>query len=351
VTPYRVIDADGHVEPSLMVDWSKYMPLHGHAFASAVRENYKGFFPQGQEQRRGAWDGRARLDDMDSIGIDTVVLFGGAVGLRTDRAGFFSKETVDYPAEIARGYNNWLADYCGADPDRLKGVALVPFGDMEEAVRELRRAVTELGFVGLLQRCAYKDLSPDNPYFDEVYGEAESLNVPVLVHIGNDALQHFFRDHFRYNYIRWHGVGNPVAQMLAVSDMLYGGILEKFPKLRIGFFEGEAGWLPWLLNRLDERYAMRPEEAPLLRKKPSEYVEPGRFFISCESEEPSIPFVAEALGDELLLYNSDYPHVEESYPRSITAIYDNPRLTDRQKRKILSENARALLYGGGAGPA
>lgn len=345
MTPYPVIDADGHVEPSLNADWPKYMPLHGHEFASAVQENYRGFFSQGQEQRRGAWDGRARLDDMDRIGIDTVVLFGGAVGLRTDRVGFFAKEPVDYGAEIAHGYNNWLADYCSANPDRLKGVALVPFGDLKQAVRELRRAVTELGFVGLLQRCAFQDMSPDNPYFDEVYGEAEQLNVPLLVHIGNDAFQNFLRERMQYSYIRWHGIGNPLAQMMAVTDMLYGGILQKFPKLRIGFFEGEAGWLPWLLKRLDERYEMRPEDAPLLTKKPSEYVERGRFFISCESEEAYLPFVVQTLGEDLLLYNSDYPHVEESYPRSIAAIREHRGLTEGQKRKILSQNAQTLLYG------
>src|SRR5262249_24089230 len=154
---------------------------------------------------------------------------GGMVGLRTDRAGFWIKDEAGYPLEIAQGYNNWLAEYCGAAPERLKGVALVPYHDPREGIGEMGRAVGDLGCVGVLQRCAYKDLSPADPYFDPLYAEVERLGVPLMVHIGNDALQHFLIDRFRYPALWWHGVGNPMSMLLAVTDLVCGGVFEKFP--------------------------------------------------------------------------------------------------------------------------
>lgn len=341
---FPIIDADGHVEPALAVDWSRYMPVHGRAFTEQAQKVFKKF-NHAAPPLRGGWDPEMRLVDMDTEGIDIAVIFGGGVGLRTDRPGFFAEEETDYPLEIAQGYNNWLYEYCNAAPDRLKGIALIPYEEPEAGLKEIRRAIRELGFVGVLQKCAFRNLSPADPYFDPFYRELELLDVPLMIHIGNDRLQHFLLGEMGYGALWWHGLGNPMSMMLAVTDILCKGVLEKFPRLRVAFLEGQAGWLPWLLEHLDELYELRPGDCPLITKKPSAYVESGQFFISADSRERQIPLVANTVSEDILLYNSDYPHFDGSFPGSIAPIRENAGLSERQKRKMLSENAARLLSG------
>src|SRR5207302_9876156 len=119
----------------------------------------------------------ARMPDMDFMGIDLSVVFCSSfVGVPA------IVEDAGLAAAIARAYNDWLAEYCGAYPDRLKGVALLPVQDAGLAVRELRRAVTELGLVGGLFPPQHRDLPLDNPHFFPIYEEAERLGVPICVH-------------------------------------------------------------------------------------------------------------------------------------------------------------------------
>ncbi len=358
---YPVIDVDGHVEPGMAVDWKRYMPgPYGETFAEyAVRKHMsivntfrtpKGLWdPKGivgtadaphysvSSTRRGAWDSTARLADMDAEGIDVAVLFGSSIGFRTD--------TVPAPiVEGCRGYNNWLHDYCRADPKRLKGVAQLPLHDMEPAVQELRRTVRDLGFAGPALPCNFQNRGLDDPYFDPIYAEAERLDVPVLVHISPYVSETIGRQ-LKYAFVREHTLRNPLAQMLSTMEVLFGGVLERFSKVRIAFLEGCAGWLPFWLWRLDEEYEKQPHEMPLLTKKPSDYWRDGRLFISCEADESTLADTVSAMGDRVVVFSSDYPHWDCLYPRSVQALRGQKGLSEAQQRNILCDNAVRLLHG------
>jgi hypothetical protein len=129
--------------------------------------------------------------------------------------------------------------------------------------------------------------------------------------------------------------------MSAAINIVYGGVLERFPRLRVGFLEGMVGWVPMLGERMDEEYERRPFEEPLLTKKPSAYFKSGRMFFGAESEEGTIPASIQYLGsDETLLYSSDYPHWDGNFPNTTRELIERTDLSDENKRNIIGANAR-----------
>ena len=341
---HPVIDIDGHVEMALVPDWKRHFPApHGEALEKAILRHFSYERMKTSIRREGAWDPKARLADMDDEGIDIAVLFGTSVGLGYD----------PYPPAICQGYNSWLAHYCSANPDRLKGVALLPLANIEAALEELHRAVSKLGFVGFLMKPSVGALTSDAECFHPLYAEAEKLNVPVMVHIAHGA-RALLAKRYRLEFIREQTIGNPISLMMALMDVIYGGVLDLFPRTRFAFLEGDVGWLPWWIDKLEEKYeqrrtfvkqAGRDETIRELRKDPPEYLKEGRIFFGCESEERYVPWVVETLGEDFLVWASDYPHWDAIFPGALQEIRDRGDLTEGQKSKIVSENAQALLYG------
>ncbi len=353
----RVIDIDGHVLMECVPDWTSRFPPDE---AQRLEERYSGSGLQGSPSMRhpsmrgtsreeiyeslrarnkssGGWDPKVRLADMDTEGIDMAVLFGTELSIGQDA----------YSPEVCKGYNDWLAEYCQADPRRLKGVALVPVGDMKAARRELRRAVGKQGFVALFMKPSMEDKRCDSEYFHPLYDEAQDLNVPLMLHIPHGA-NHVISQRFHYDFVRMHAAMHPFGMMLAVMDVIYSGLLDRFPKLRIGFMEGQVGWLPWFIWRLDEQheeYMHRPGMRSTLTMLPSEYVKQGRMFFSCDLEEKYLPFAAKNLGADHIVWASDYPHSDCIFPGAVKAFLDQKGMTQGQKGKILRDNSMALLFG------
>jgi predicted TIM-barrel fold metal-dependent hydrolase len=130
--------------------------------------------------------------------------------------------------------------------------------------------------------------------------------------------------------------------MLALTSFTVGGVLARFPRLRVAFLEAGAGWLPFWLERLDEHWELLPEQAPGLDRPPSEYFA-GRGFVSCEPEERSIPWVLDRVGDTVC-YASDYCHWDCAFPHSVDLLAARTDLSVPQKSAVLAANA-AALYG------
>jgi predicted TIM-barrel fold metal-dependent hydrolase len=179
----------------------------------------------------------------------------------------------------------------------------------------------------------------DDACYDDLYACAQQYNVPVAFHAQGSEIERFDRTR---NFLQEHTVGHMMEQVLAVTQVIYGGIPEKFPNLNIAFLEGMVGWIPMLAERMDEEYEHRPFEAPLLTKEPSEYIKSGKIFFGAEPEEGPIPAVIDFLGDETLVYSSDYPHWDGAFPNSTNKLARRTDLTDDNKRNIFGGNARRL---------
>ena len=340
---YKVIDADGHVEPAPVCDWTRYVRAPYGAMADKLA---KAAFDRSGDlttTRRGGLDAKARLEDMDTEGIDVSVLFGGSMGLSTGMAG----EDRAFGKALAEGYNNWLHDFCAENPDRLKSAALIDPDDIDAACREARRAVSELGAVGIVMRPFHKNLTVDDPYFFPLYEECEKLGAPLLVH-GPGEFRKYLQERY-HTHFRRHSLDFPVSIMMATQDMICGGVFEKFKKLRVALLEGSAGWVPWFLHRLDEHFEKLPHHVPHISEEPSDlarrYIKEGRLYWSCEPDEKYLPFILNEVGDGSIIYASDYPHWDAIYPNSVKAIAERDEISPKSRRKILNENA-IKLFGG-----
>ena len=114
--------------------------------------------------------------------------------------------------------------------------------------------------------------------------------------------------------------------MIAVLSVVCGGVLDRFPNLRIGFFEAGCGWLPYWMQRMDEHYERLRPQVPLLQRPPSEHVRGERFFVSCDADEETLPEVAAHVGAEHILYASDYAHWDSNFPNSVRLIAERETL-------------------------
>jgi uncharacterized protein len=351
----RVVDLDGHVfEPDelwdefLAPEWRERRPRLVRDNRGTTRYMIEGkLIPAGEG--RGAWvpeglmesaclrpggtDPKARLADMDTEGIDVAVLYG-SVSL-----GFFGLQDGAYADGCCRAYNDWLASYCSADPDRLKGVPALALQAPELARAEAERAVGELGFVSLTLPCALGPRALDDPFFDPFYALAQDLDVPIGFHAGGGR---FTYDRFVDAYATQHALEFPFNIMFATAALLAGGVLERFPRLRVALLEAGVGWLPYFLERLDEHWEKRRGEMRATRR-PSDMVGDGRFVVSCEPEEATLSTVADLVGPEVIAYASDYPHWDAEFPRSVAAIARRTELADELKAAILGGNATRIL--------
>ena len=271
---------------------------------------------------------------MDTEGIDVAFLFGTTI-----RAIEPMIEDPGLAVALCRSFNNWLADYCRSYPERLKGVALLPLQAPEEAAKELRRAVRDLGFRAGMLPPQVHGKALDREFFSPIYEEAQSLDVPICVHVnginapGFDLIE---AAPLRNAYV-FMGV------MLAVGCFVLGGPLDRFPQLRVAFMEAGCGWAPFLMDRLQGYRQLLPGQLPWKRFDPVELMQSERCFFSVDPEESMIPHVAAKLGEGRLLYASDYAHSDSICPDSVKAIRQREDLSDGLKRKILSENAARLF--------
>ncbi|MBI2351802.1 MAG: amidohydrolase family protein [Deltaproteobacteria bacterium] len=238
---------------------------------------------------------------------------------------------------MCRAYNDFIADYCKVSP-RLKAVANLPVNSPEEAAKELKRTVTKLGLVGGMLAAQAHGKNLGNPEFYPLYEEAQRLDTPIAIHAfgGDEPGSEIFEQ-----FICLHTTGHPFPVLRQLTAMIFGGIPELFPKLKIGYLEIGCGWIPYWLERMDEEWEKRGKaEAPLCKKKPSEYLTSDRIYYGCEPEEKMMGYVVGEIGSETLMYASDYPHWDMSWPDSAIIIWRREDLSLEAKKNILENNAR-----------
>jgi predicted TIM-barrel fold metal-dependent hydrolase len=333
---YPVIDADGHVVEK-DAELKEYLPDPYRRFSSI-----RSLFPQDNWDRRlfgryssDAPDAKAWLETMDRAGVETAVLYptgGLLLGAMKDR---------DWAAALAHGYNSYLHEQFSKASPRLKGVALLPAQNVPAAVSELRRAVTELGMVGgMLPADGFYLLG--KPEFHPIYAEAQALDCMLAIHAAGNQTPGGVYELFD-RFVQLHTVGHPHAIMRHLTSVIFEGVPEKYPRLRLAFLEAGCSWVPFWMNRMDEEYAKRGDvEATELKKKPSEYVKSGRIYFQAEPSEDLLPAVANVLGDGVLTYASDFPHWDHEFPESLEHLLAREDLTESTKRQILVDNPRRL---------
>ena len=210
--------------------------------------------PRYREMASQGFDAASQLQAMDIEGIDVAVLFP-TKGLLVPWVDGIDPGLA---MAVCRAYNDWLCEFCQEDPHRLRAVAQVSLHDGELAVAEAQRTVREKGMVAVWTRP-----NPTNgqnlhdPSLYPFWAEMERLDVPVCLHSGDGPyMPSVGADRFLGNWMMSHTADHSLEMMLAMQSLILGGVLERFPKLKVAFLEANCAWVPWWLWRLEEHYEL-----------------------------------------------------------------------------------------------
>lgn len=292
----------------------------------------------------GAADPLARLVDMDAMGVDQTLLYPTWFA-----EGFFLVRDPDVAYALARAYNDWIADFCKPHPRRLKGIAMLNVDDPDAGAAELERCV-KMGLVGSFIPVAPR---PDKPYSDPVYDRfwatAQAHSHPLLLHIGTprDGIP---ANEFTMNLTELTGAGRSTTDYwvrYSLGSMLFAGVFDKFPGLKIGSVEHEASWIPHWLKQMEFTYLERPVFTKGWRSKdgmlPGDYWK-RNMFVEFMEDDLGVQ-LRDRIGVDNMLWGSDYPHAEATFPRSqqfLSRMFEGVPEADLQK--ITSSNA-AKMFG------
>lgn len=334
---HGVIDADGHVLEDVR-DFVQFLPApYNDPKLTATYSPFPTLDGRLRSSNTGPTSAEMWLQFLDTTGIDVGVIYPTvplSIGLVQDR----HREKM--AQVLSRSYNNWVAERLAKHSDRLKPVAVIAPQNPEDAALELRRAVKELGFCGAMLPAVMTPMQQfGDDKFEPIWAEAERLNCPLAIH---GAPQHGLGLDIFPRHIEAHVLEHPIPLFMHVTGMVFGGVFERHPRLKIAFLEAGVGWIPYLMDRLDYEYETRPGEAPEITKKPSEYLASGQIYASCEAEEVSVADVIKRFPASCVLYASDYPHERqlELYKHDLEEFQEREDIGDEAKRLILFENAK-----------
>ncbi len=277
---------------------------------------------------RQMWDPEKRIKDMDAAGVDIQLLSASPpliyYDLDAEACLWFSRLQNDGIARTAKEF-----------PDRFRGIATVPLQDTEKAIAELDRAVNNLGLVGVEILTTVNGLALDAPELLPFYKAVESLNVPILIHPEILPGSTHMKKYFLANL-----VGNPLDTTLAAAHIIFGGVLEKFPKLKICLSHG-GGYLPYQRGRWEHGFKVREECRVSISKPPSEYITHLYFDIVTHFL-PALEFLVGSMGADKVLLGTDYPFdMAETQPVDMVQRLAN--VSEKDKQRILGDNAARIF--------
>ncbi|MGC2412955.1 MAG: amidohydrolase family protein [Stellaceae bacterium] len=269
-----------------------------------------------------------RIADMDHMGIDIQAISPAP------RQTYYGAD-ADLGLATARILNDEIAEMCSKYPDRFTGLGTVPFQAPELALAELERLHKSLGFRGIeiMTHVAGQDLS--EPRFRKIFARCEELGLLIFMHPDGFTEAGRFRDHYLANVI-----GNPLDSTVAVHHLIFGGVLEEHPKLKIVVAHG-GGYLPAYSGRIDHAAAARPDTCTHLKEMPTTYLK-RLYFDALVYTHHQLQYLVDEYGADHILVGTDYP-ADMGEVDPIGFIERCPGLDDRTRRAILGLNAARLL--------
>lgn len=246
----------------------------------------------------------------------------------------------EYAAALSSAVNDWQAEEWLARDSRLRASIVVPYEAAELAAAEIDRAAATPGFIQVLLFPRSREPLGRRRYWP-IYQAAERNGLPIGIHFAGIAGNPATSSGWPSYYIEDHTSMSQAFQAQLIS-LIFEGVFERFPDLRVVLMEGGFGWLPSLLWRMDSLAERLGEEVPQLTWRPSEYVRRHIKLTTQPMEEPEVPRhlldVIEQVGEDMLMFSTDYPHWDFDDPERAFQV----RLPDQLKRKILHDNAAAF---------
>lgn len=354
---YRIVDADSHIWEPVNI-WKNYLEPAFRNFIPSPDLTIKGepIYCKMSDEVTAQWsqeilahypaatlasfNSESHVRAMKQMGIDVSLIYP------TYTLGLLGMDTMapQLAGAFTRAYNNWLRDFCSYDPEILRGVGAINLHAPEQMVSELRRIASFGWNAVFLRPNPVKGRLLSDLAYEPFWRECEELGIAIGIHEGTHCrLPTAGADRFHTRFAL-HACSHPMEQMMALLALIEGGVLERYPKLRVAFLESGCGWLPYWLWRLDEEYEnLHWEVTENVKMKPSEYFR-RQCFISIEPSEPCIAETIQYVSTDNLLFGSDYPHADHKPDIIEEAVALEEQLSKETVRKILWDNP-ARFYG------
>jgi predicted TIM-barrel fold metal-dependent hydrolase len=315
--------------------------------------SFEGLYEWNIEQAHpGAYDPMARLQLLDEIGIHAQIIFPGVVGLGGQKLADGVKD-VRLRTVCTEIFNDFNAELQSGSDNRLLPMAILPAWDVEASVREARRA-KGLDLRGVNITSDTQDLgAPDlaSRDWDPLWEVCSELELPVHFHIGASltAMNYFgsypWPSHDDDTKLAIGGTLLFIGNSRVVVNIICSGMLDRFPELKIVSVESGCGWIPFILEALDYELA---ENAPMARAAlsltPTEYFR-RQIYATTWFERTNLPSMVAAVGEDNIMFETDYPHPTCLYPDPLKTAAETMRdLSTTAQRKILGENAARLYH-------
>jgi uncharacterized protein len=320
--------------------WHEYPPDHPRRLSDADPRCY---------------DAKRRLEHMDEYGVLAQVLYPN-IGVFQVNEYIGMKADPQLVLECVKAYNDFLVDFSAIAPTRYIPLMTVPFWNLDAAITELHRGQA-IGHKGVVFPARMEDfnLPPlSSPHWDPFWSEVQEMDLSINFHIGSGNIPMFGTDNAgkHLNYA-WTGSMLFFLNANAITSLIFGGVCQRFPRLKFVSVESGVGWVPFLLEGMDWQFHNSGAhiEHPELELLPSEYF--ARQIYSCFwFERASARAAIEQLGAEHVMFETDFPHSTGITPGPASAALaprDHLRIalagmSDDSIRKVLHDNAAALYH-------
>jgi predicted TIM-barrel fold metal-dependent hydrolase len=277
-------------------------------------------------------DPKARLEDMDQDGVYCQIIYGPPTG--------FALEDKALKLEVERAYNDWAAEYNATDPNRLVLLAQIPGWDAGVAAEETRR-VAKLGHKGA-QIAVHE--SPDplfEPAWEPFWAAVEEAQIPISFHLSG-GLHSIKAQPNSWRHAAMVAVV-PMQMDEGLVGMIFSGMCERHPGIRVVMGESGLGWVPYVLERMDRQYHKYYDlmKDYRMKKHPVDTFH-EQMYVTYEEDTIGVELIPR-IGAGNVMWASDFPHGDSTWPNSRKVIEESlAALSDEDRRKVVSENAAAL---------
>jgi predicted TIM-barrel fold metal-dependent hydrolase len=278
------------------------------------------------------WDPAIRRRDMETAGVDISVIFPSSAD------SFCALRDVGFESALHQAFHRFMNNYCADAAGRLWWIGAATMRDIPQTIAQLEYWTKhDPYFAGLqIPRACPDGRMLDNPDLHPLYAASQELDMPLWVHGGAN----------RPPFTPWveapNGLYHSIGGQYALAALIGGGVFDLFPKLRIGLFESFGGWMPYLIEKLDDGYKPNSSKTPKLKRTASEILQDGNLFCSVEAGENHIAYAVEALGEHPWLFSTDYPHHGSAWPNAVPLIWEKA-MSESAKIKLLGDNAIRFL--------